>query len=336
MVRAAPIGLAGTTVTSSGYPSSGGTASVNAWDACGNDANEITVNLVEVVSIAVSGAHQIGTSTNYGVVKAASGVVTLTATLSPNTDQAASAISWSAGDAVTGAPRQHTVSKTTCAETPITVSCNPYPLICLCNQESVDIWVLWATLTPSFSGAKTYYNVVTGNGNSSSFPTPYSSTGDALGCWNNGLTTTPFHYGCKTEIVATICPSTVKGRLDYGWLFVQDASESSFNNSTTTTDDSSGPDLNFNSGATGSAFDQMPDSNGQVFAMDCPGGILASFGFGKHQVNLATRLTWAGDVASDDLLWYFRGKAHWDLFTLEYVVDQCTPGTGNPAFDTSY
>ena len=99
------------------------------------------VTAVQLQSISVSGATQIGTTTNWATMKTtnASDYVIITANLCPNDTNAATLLTWSGGLAVTNNPFQRRVSKTNAVETTVTASC--------CSTSmTVNVWIISAQI----------------------------------------------------------------------------------------------------------------------------------------------------------------------------------------------
>ena len=94
----------------------------------------ITINFgLTVVS---NSATQIGTTTNWAVVKGTNGYVYVQATLSDT--NLIPLLTWTGGEAVTNNPLQRQVTMTNSAETTVTASIGGTNL-------SLNVWVIWAT-----------------------------------------------------------------------------------------------------------------------------------------------------------------------------------------------
>ena len=265
----------------------------------GSEASTAT-DVVTLGSISVSGAIQVGSSTNWAAVKTSStnDCVTITASLCPNNNSNCVALlSWSGGEQVPGQPRQRRVPKWVSAKTVVTASC------CSSNL-SAAIWILWGTVTIQTSG--------TTPPNAVQFGTLYDGT-ENLG----GVTYASGTQGRgKVVPIAQLTPTGVHTVVTTGWAFkrerwfhtYKDGSQSGIND-TNWTDDTS--DASFQN--------LTPDSDDKIYDRDAPN--VASFGattctevYGKlHQW-----IEWNGTIASDgtpgsdtfpdDAKWHWRGK----------------------------
>jgi len=279
---------------------------------------------VQLQSLSATGATQIN-STNWAAVKATTNDwVTLEAALSPNTDGAASLLSWSGGEAVAGHPRQRKVSKAISAKTTVTASC--------CNTSLSDtVWILWATVTVKHDNSKTSYDAATDTGDQAGFPA-YAGA-DELGPVN--LLTNPTPYlGWKVEIKGQITPVGVHQVITSGWVFYQSLTYVDFLNGTNSPSASgaNAPDAVFNSYGS-DLEDKTPDSNENIFALDGP-GIAGSFTLYKSTDNFDVWVRWNGQVASDPAHWWIRQKAEWQ--GSGFNVLENSGGNGTTTIDNSY
>jgi hypothetical protein len=246
-------------------------------------------------------------------IKATNDYVYLQANLSTGDTNAAQYIQWSGGEAVPGNPFQHRVSKSTSAKTTVTATLGT-------NSFTKVVWVVWATVSPKFSGSLSSDDPL-------NFPAWCS--GNALGPWNDIPTSPPAQVGYKVELVGKITPSGAGAIVKTGWAYSQNVSLRTWFNSTNYTDSSGADswDANFE--------DDTPSSKDQIFLIDCPSdGSNSGTAFFKANWNFITWITWNGQIASDNALWNVRVKAH--PSNGSYIIDTCTAGSGNPSFDTSY
>jgi len=101
---------------------------------------------VQLQSISVSGATAID-ATNYAAVKTtnANDYVTITASLCPDDTNAATLLSWSGGQAVSGNPFERQVHKNVSAKTVVTASC--------CSTSfTANVWIIWGRVSILTSG----------------------------------------------------------------------------------------------------------------------------------------------------------------------------------------
>ncbi len=110
----------------------------------------------------VAGATQTNVigATNWADVKLAGAVVTALASIQPDNQDAAAQIQWTNGSAVAGDATQRVVDKSISAMTPVTAQIGT-------DLYTVNIWIIWATVTIQISGNAAADNncpELTGNG----------------------------------------------------------------------------------------------------------------------------------------------------------------------------
>lgn len=275
-----------TTVTVDGEP-----AGVIAETAC------VAVVKVESVSV-IAGATQTNVTgaKNWAAVKGAGDVI-IQATLAPNTDAAAAAVTWTGGTAVPGQPRQRKVSKTTSAHTTVTATAGS-------SSDHVDVWILFATLQVRSTNGTT-----TSALNNKAFPPGYG--GNVLGELtdeDNGITVGE-GLG-KVEIAATLSPAGAGAVVQAGWdikrwIVFKDFSNGALSSSSAGQDDTSLPQYK----------DLVPDPDDKIYDIDGP-TVGNNFGVNhtKETYNNFTQwVTWNGDKASGDVTWHFQARVDDDL-----------------------
>ncbi len=195
--------------------------------------------------------------------------------------------------------------------------------------HDLDVWVIWATVTPRFTDNKTPYDSGTDTGDQANFP--YYAGGTELGA-ENQLTDYSW-LGFKTEIKGQLAPSGVNQIIKSGWVFYQTVTYNVFLNNTSASTGSgvNAPDTVFNSyGA--DMEDKTPDPNDQIFVLDGPGAY--NFNTIKQMMNFQTWVYWNGQVASDPAQWWIRKKA--ERNGSGYNVIENTGDNGTTTIDNTY
>jgi hypothetical protein len=273
-------------------------------------------------------ATQIGTTTNWATVKAQSNYVYVQLSVTGGGDAVmayvTNHISWSGGESVLGNPLQRIVSTAASTNTVVTATVGS-------TSQSLQMWVIWATVTVADSGSKTSYDPSTDTGDSANFP--IFAGDDELGPENLLANTSPY-LGFKVEIKGTLSPLGVHQVITTGWAFYQTLTYIDFLNNTNFSTDSGtdAPDKKFNS--YGSDYeDKTPDRNENIFVLDGP-GYNDSFATYKSTDNFQTWVRWNGQTASDPAQWWVRQKAEYS--GSNYNVTTNTGGLGTTTIDTSY
>ena len=299
------IGLSGTVTFDDDTPTTPDTLSTKV------PAATVTCTAVAIVSLSCDGTQNgveqdatvngVEYVNNWAALKVTGkGVVTATVVLSPNTDHAASIITWKGGHAVKGQPRQVTVDRTVAAVTPVTVSCGV-------QNVSLNVWVIWATLSVMLAAADTVPHLPGDIGAAMSGATGTTELGPGSKSIHfKGFGGT--HVWGNYVVVGKIVPPGVGGVVYLDWAIER------FRWSLQTTD---GVDNPYNDMAMTDESDiqgeqpqcdYYPDSNGQIFDADWP-GFLGYTVTNEMNVNFQTYVTWQSAYASDgapeaDALYY--------------------------------
>lgn len=131
------------------------TYTITATDPSGDmKPASITFKVIKLESLSVSGATQEKervmnrADTNNWVTIKGNGDVTITAVIVPavlESELPDKLITWTGGNAVKGHPLQRKVSKKTAAKTSVSATCGS-------SSESLDLWVIWASVVIQVSG----------------------------------------------------------------------------------------------------------------------------------------------------------------------------------------
>ncbi len=230
---------------------------------------------------------------NWAAVKGAGDVI-VEVTLTPNTDDAAKAITWAGGNEVVGKPRQRKVSKGTSAHTEVTVTCGS-------TSETVHLWILWSSVQIRTTNSKS-------TGNNTNFNA--GTGGDKLGVLTDeDENITIAEVVGKMEGVFTLTPTGVFQVIKSGWdikrwIIFRDYSNGSLSNSGNRSDDSHNADE-----------DLIPDNDNNIYVIDEP---TLRIGFNVNHTketynNFTEWLEWNNNKASDDNIWYFQSRVDDDL-----------------------
>lgn len=189
----------------SSSPSGSCTATAVEIDSLNSDATQTNVNQNVTIGTTVY-------NNNWAAVKAKAGVVTVTAKLKPDTDNAAMAVTWSGGSGVSGHPRQRTVSKTLSSVTGVTATCGA-------ESSLLYVWIIWASYTIRLSGPADPLQVCEGKDFTDLVGPPFNpgtwrfDLGGGTTCGpidhdNNAMLTYAYTIG-RTQGVCSLTPSGI-------------------------------------------------------------------------------------------------------------------------------
>jgi len=295
----------GTTATFTPDANFAGTATITAIS--GNCTTTVTIVVVKVNSVTVvSGATQANVTgaKNWAVVKG-TGDVIVEATLTPNTDAAASCMTWSTGSPVSGNSRQRKISKTASAEINVTATCGS-------TSDYVDIWILWSTLTVHTSG-------------------PEPADAHQLDTLHGGPTLGPYEnttrVGASMTLSAAITPTGVHNVVQAGWDILRTVTFQSWRNSGGGTVSSNGTDIIDTSFPPWKVL--TPTSCDAIYDTDAPNNTVSVWFWVETHNNNTQWVEWGGTKCSLDATWYVQYKySKNSLFTTTYtrIYNQIGPG----------
>ncbi len=255
----------------------------------------ITATAVRVESMSViEGATQnnvIGPE-NWAAVKG-TGDVIVEVTLTPNTDNAANAITWVGGTDVPGKPRQRKVSKSMSAHTEVAAVCGS-------TLESVHVWILWSSAQIRTTDFKS-------SGNNKNFGAEIG--GDKLGALTDeDDNITAFEAVGKMEGRFTLTPIGINQVVMAGWDIKRWVIFKDFTNGIlVASEDRSDDSHNFDE-------DLIPDNDDKIYVIDPPVGAFFNMNHTEEGYNNFTEwLEWNGEKVSDDYEWHYQSRVDDDL-----------------------
>ena len=281
--------------------------------------NSATVQLIQPVLSSLTVTHNATQSNvtgakNWATVKKSTDDVIVQATTTPNTSDAWKMITWSGdGAAVLGHLNQRSLSRATSKKLHVEAALGG-------QSDSVDVWVLWATVT-NLTSSTTPANAV-------QYGARYDGT-ENLGAqtYNSGNSAVG-----KVVPVATITPAGVHDVVKSGWEFKRERMSHDWNDgvkntaqnywNTTWQDDTSFASLQ----------NLVPDSNDKIYDRDAPN--IDAFGTNDSETynNFREWIVWnssdahAGGVCSDKQGWYWQGR--WQKSaTPQVVLKDVGPGS---------
>jgi hypothetical protein len=261
-----------------------------AWS--GNAVATALPKSVKLLGLTVtSGATQedVTGTTSWAAVKTNAGdKVIAQASIQPDNQDAAAKIQWTNGSAVAGNAKQRSVDKGTSVETLVTAKIGS-------DQYSVDIWILWVTITNKMDG--------TTPPNAVQFGATYDATENLGAIAYDGGTVA---VG-KLVPIGKITPAGVHNIVRAGWTFRRDRWTHDFNDGVK---DSAYFDNDWRGDDSDELFQVLtPDTNDQIYDRDAPN--IASFGnkdSSETYKNFRQWIQWHLEPASDYGAWCFQGR----------------------------
>ena len=282
-------------------------------------------NLTPTVSITVvSNAIHVG-STNWAAVKATNEYAYIEASISNGNTNDATKIVWSGkSEPVPGNPLQRRVSKSESKEMPVTARLGD-------SVSSLDVWIIWATVTVRHTNSKTPYSSTTDTGNDKQFPDYVP--GNLLGSVVTNIGSSVGIVARKVEVKGKLTPSGVRRVAAGSWSFYQMLSDRRWLNDTNiVTARTNAVDSTFN---TETLQDRTPDLHEEIFGLDAPVGlILAEFEAFKRNSNFRVIVRWNDQIASDPADWWVRQKV--ENQGTNTVVLENNSGNGTANLDQNY
>jgi hypothetical protein len=232
---------------------------------------------------------------NWAAIKKATDDVIVQATTTPNNEGCWQKINWSgdSGQAVPGKPNQRKLSRAASKKFHVQAALGGV-------SDSVDVWILWATVTNNTSG--------TTPANAVQFGSKYDGTED--------LGAKSFDSGKKAvgKVVpeATLTPAGVHNVVKSGWAFKRERMSRDWNDGAKDHEGEGSSDywnttwIDDTSYAT---FQKLtPDSTDKIYDRDAPN--IAAFGSkdAESYNNFREWIKWAGEDCSDKAGWYWQAR----------------------------
>ena len=272
-----------------------------------------TCKLVSLTVILNATQTDVTGAKNWATVKKATDDVIVEATTTPNTECCWNQINWSgdSGTAVPGKPNQRKLSRATSKKYHVQAELGGV-------SDSLDVWVLWATVENKVTG--------TTPPNAVQFGARYDGT-ESLGAKSYDGNTKAVG---KVVPVATITPAGVHDVVKAGWTFKrermshdwEDGVKSSVGNGATDYWNTAWVD-----DTSSASFQKLvPDADDKIYDRDAPN--IAAFGTDDAETynNFRQWIEWQGEMCSDKAEWYWQGR--WQKSAAPQVILKDV-GTGN-------
>ena len=249
---------------------------------------------------------------NWATVKQSTGDVIVKVTTTPNTSDAWKMITWSGdtGSAVPGHLNQRSLSRAASQKLHVEAALGG-------QSDSVDVWVLWATVTILTTG--------TTPANAVRYGRRYDKT-ENLGAQSYDSGTKAVG---KAVPVAEITPKGVHDVVKTGWAFRRQMQGRSWDDGVKDTADARFFKAKFedvDDTSDGSFQKLTPDADDKIYDRDAPN--VAGFGTTDSEIyyNFRQWIEWNGEHSSDYAKWYWQGR--WQKSATPQIILKDV-GTGN-------
>jgi hypothetical protein len=232
---------------------------------------------------------------NWAAIKKSTDDVIVEATTTPSTEGCWSQISWSgdSGDAVPGKPNQRKLSRSASKKLHVQASLGGV-------SDSVDVWILWATVTNNTSN--------TTPANAVQFGSRYDGTE------NLGARSYDSGKAAVGKIVpeAVITPAGVHDVVKSGWEFKRERMTHDWNDGAKDSEGEGSTDYwntTWIDDTSFASFQKLtPDSTDKIYDRDAPN--MTSFGStdAESYNNFREWIKWGGDDCSDKAEWHWQAR----------------------------
>lgn len=251
-------------------------------------------------------------SKNWATVRKATDDVIVQAKTSPDTEDCWKAIKWSGDSGSPGdKPNQRKLSRTTSKKLHLEAELGGV-------KESLDVWVLWATVTINVSGTTPVDSA------------QFGTIGD--GTENLGAKSYDGGKAARGKVapIAIITPAGVHDVVKSGWAFKRQMTGHVWIDGAKVTGDPRfwKPDWSVDD-TSATAFTRLtPTADEKIYDLDGPSILAVGTSDAEVYYNFRQYIQWNGDMCSDYSLWYWQGR--WQKSASPQVTLKDV-GTGNIA-----
>jgi hypothetical protein len=271
-----------------------GPSGSNTPKSCKKDCPE-SCKLVSLTVIKNATQTNVTGAKNWAAIKKSTDEVIVQATTTPNTEACWQKINWSgdSGDAVPGKPNQRKLSRSASKKFHVQAELGGV-------SDSVDVWILWATVKINTTGttpANAVQNGADEDGTENLGARSFDNGKQAVG---------------KVVPEAKITPAGVHNVVKSGWEFKRERMSHDWNDGAKASEGEGETDYWNTTWVDDTSYAQWlkltPDNDDKIYDNDSPN--ISAFGNTDAETynNFRQWIKWAGDDCSDKAEWYWQGR----------------------------